>query len=108
VSWLEHRSRPLHAHTCAPLDLRGSVCMRDAYEGLNRSDRTSFVGYSMPHPSEMKVQMRVQAKEKTVPATVVVEDALDNLVEASDLLAERFAEALAEAQSSAAAGSGSG
>jgi len=57
------------------------------------------VGYSMPHPSEMRVQLRVQTKGAR--AVDVVSKALDNLVASSDLLAERFSAAVDEASGSA-------
>lgn len=71
-----------------------------------RRSQTSFCGYSMPHPSETRVQMRVQTRGE--PAVEVTGRALGKLATAADTIRERFtaavaAKAAAEGSSSSSA-----
>eukprot|EP00897_Mesotaenium_endlicherianum_P006762 jgi/Mesen1/6113/ME000310S05205 len=44
---------------------------------LNQDPRVAFCGYSVPHPSEVKVNVRIQTTG--APAREVFKDALNNL-----------------------------
>ncbi|KAA0150201.1 hypothetical protein FNF29_05441 [Cafeteria roenbergensis] len=73
---------------------------------MMRESQTSFCGYSMPHPSETRVQMRVQTRGE--PAVEVTGRALGKLATAADTIRERFtaavaAKAAAEGSSSSSA-----
>lgn len=46
---------------------------------LMKDPRVEFCGYTLPHPSENKIHMRVQMYEQTTTAISAVRDALDNL-----------------------------
>ncbi|KAL4401476.1 RNA polymerase subunit AC19 [Malassezia pachydermatis] len=46
---------------------------------LMKDPRVEFCGYTLPHPSENKIHMRVQMQENTVTAMVAMRDALDEL-----------------------------
>ena len=48
---------------------------------LNKNPEVSFVGYSVPHPSEPKMNLRVQTVGP--PATEVLHTALGNIYEIS-------------------------
>jgi DNA-directed RNA polymerase I and III subunit RPAC2 len=56
------------------------------------SPEVSFVGYSVPHPSEPKMNVRVQTTG--VPATDVLRDALITLYKVADHIDVTFADAV--------------
>ncbi|RKF55478.1 DNA-directed RNA polymerases I and III subunit RPAC2 [Erysiphe neolycopersici] len=51
-----------------------------------------FCGYSMPHPSENIVNIRIQTYEGTT-AIQVLEKGFDDLMDLCDIVAEKFVEA---------------
>ncbi|GBE61850.1 RNA polymerase small protein [Babesia ovata] len=59
-----------------------------------------FAGYSVPHPMQPEVNIRIQTTG--VPAVKVFGECLDELVEICDLLTAAFVEAGAESYSDAA------
>lgn len=52
---------------------------------LMKDSRTDFCGYSVPHPSEPVVNVRLQTKDGT-PAARVMDDGLGNLAQICDTL----------------------
>ena len=59
---------------------------------LMKDPNTLFCGYSIPHPSEDLMNVRLQTKEKKT--NEVMENAMDRIVEISDILANKFQKAL--------------
>lgn len=59
---------------------------------LNRSPEVSFVGYSVPHPSEPKMNIRIQTVGP--PATEVLHTALGTLYEVSSHVLDTFEDAV--------------
>ena len=55
---------------------------------LNRMPEVSFVGYSVPHPAEAKMNLRVQTVGQ--PATQVLHDALGTVYEVSQHVLSTF------------------
>lgn len=53
---------------------------------------TDFCGYSVPHPYEPKMNVRLQTKD--VPAVQVLKAGLRDLEEASDILDAEFSRAI--------------
>ena len=49
-----------------------------------------FAGYSVPHPSEPMVQIRVQTSPDYVPATDALQEAAETLADVCDILLERL------------------
>jgi len=54
-----------------------------------------FCGYSIPHPSEPKMNVRIQTYEGTT-AFEALEKGFDDLMDLCDVVAEKFAEAREE------------
>lgn len=61
---------------------------------LMRQSGVLFAGYSVPHPSELKVNFRVQTKGNTT-AVDAFKKGLSDLAEVSDIIDAAFDEALA-------------
>ncbi|CAM6123175.1 unnamed protein product [Calypogeia fissa] len=61
---------------------------------LNKDPRVSFCGYSVPHPSENRVNIRVQTTG--LPARDVLKDALQDLMGLSDHVRVTFEKAVEE------------
>ena len=59
---------------------------------LMRDPRTAFCGYSIPHPSEAVVNLRLQTVA-SVPADKVLEDGLDALKDVCQTVLAKFEEA---------------
>ncbi|XP_042413942.1 DNA-directed RNA polymerases I and III subunit RPAC2-like [Zingiber officinale] len=55
---------------------------------LNQDPRVVFCGYSIPHPSDNKVNIRVQTTGD--PAKDVLKDALENLTQMCQLVRSTF------------------
>ncbi len=53
---------------------------------------TTFCGYSVPHPYEPKMNVRVQSQG--VPAIVVLKKSLEDMEKVCDLLSSDFDDAL--------------
>jgi DNA-directed RNA polymerase I and III subunit RPAC2 len=65
---------------------------------LNKDPRVSFCGYSVPHPSENRVNIRVQTTGS--PARDVLKDALQDLMALSDHVRITFEKAVDEHKAS--------
>jgi DNA-directed RNA polymerases I and III subunit RPAC2 len=52
------------------------------------SPDVEFCGYSVPHPSESKIMLRIQCREK--PAIEALRSGLDELKRVCDVLMEKF------------------
>ena len=63
---------------------------------LNKSPEISFVGYSVPHPSEPKMNLRIQTVSPDIPATSVLRDALGTVYDMSAHVLDCFDEAVAK------------
>ena len=63
---------------------------------LNKNPEVSFVGYSVPHPSEPKMNLRLQTVGP--PATTVLHNALGTVYEIGGHVLSTFDEALAAYQ----------
>jgi DNA-directed RNA polymerases I and III subunit RPAC2 len=61
---------------------------------IMRQPETDFCGYSVPHPYEPKMNLRVQSHG--LPAIRVLEKSLDNLDTVCELIGKEFEQALAE------------
>ena len=61
---------------------------------LNKMPETSFVGYSVPHPAEPKMNLRLQTVGP--PATQVLHEALGNLYQVSEHVLKTFEAAVAK------------
>ena len=61
---------------------------------LMKREETDFCGYSVPHPYEPKMNVRLQTKNK--PSIEVLKDGFKDLENASDLIDELFIKALQE------------
>ena len=59
---------------------------------LMKDPETLFSGYSVPHPSEDLMNVRLQTKEKN--ANDVMENAMNRIDEISDILSDKFQKAL--------------
>ena len=59
---------------------------------LMKDPNTLFCGYSIPHPSEDLMNVRLQTKEKN--ANDVMENAMNRIDEISDILSDKFQKAL--------------
>ena len=59
---------------------------------LMKDKNTLFCGYSIPHPSEDLMNVRLQTKEKNT--NEIMEKAMDNIVEIGDILSNKFQKAL--------------
>ena len=60
---------------------------------LNKNPEVSFVGYSVPHPSEPKMNLRLQTVGP--PATQVLQQALGTVYEMGNHVLSTFDEAVA-------------
>eukprot|EP00850_Spirogloea_muscicola_P000753 SM000003S10998 [mRNA] locus=s3:247137:247838:+ [translate_table: standard] len=61
---------------------------------LNQDPRVAFCGYSVPHPSEARVNVRVQTTGD--PAQDVFKDALEDLASICDFVRATFEDAVAD------------
>ena len=59
---------------------------------LMKDSNTLFCGYSIPHPSEDIMNIRLQTKEKST--NEVMENAMNRIDEISDILSNKFQKAL--------------
>jgi len=59
---------------------------------LMKDPNTLFCGYSIPHPSEDIMNIRLQTKEKNT--NEVMENAMNRIDEISDILSNKFQKAL--------------
>ena len=59
---------------------------------LMKDPNTLFCGYSIPHPSEDIMNIRLQTKEKST--NEVMENAMNRVDEISDILSNKFKKAL--------------
>ncbi|POS83647.1 hypothetical protein EPUL_001790 [Erysiphe pulchra] len=59
---------------------------------IMKNPDVEFCGYSMPHPSENIVNIRIQTYEGTT-AIQVLEKGFDDLMDLCDIVAEKFVEA---------------
>lgn len=59
---------------------------------LMRSKDTSFCGYSVPHPTESRINIRLQTTGK--PAHEVMKEGIDTLAAAGDAMSAAFEAAL--------------
>eukprot|EP00750_Incisomonas_marina_P031494 INCI8199.1.p1 GENE.INCI8199.1~~INCI8199.1.p1 ORF type:complete len:107 (-),score=17.69 INCI8199.1:81-401(-) len=59
---------------------------------LMRCKDVAFCGYTVPHPSEQRVHLRLQTTGK--PATVVLKEGLETLVKMCDHLTEQASAAI--------------
>ena len=59
---------------------------------LMKDPNTLFCGYSIPHPSEDLMNVRLQTKEKNT--NEVMENAMNRIDEISDILSNKFQKAL--------------
>lgn len=69
--------------------------MHSTFTPYARRRETAFCGYSVPHPSEPKMNVRLQTCGGK-PAMEVLKDGLHEMVEICDLLDYKLDEALAE------------
>eukprot|EP00049_Salpingoeca_infusionum_P025364 m.18848 g.18848 ORF g.18848 m.18848 type:complete len:155 (+) comp7953_c1_seq2:252-716(+) len=56
---------------------------------LNKDPRVVFCGYSVPHPSDRKINVRVQTDGEH-KAVDVLKDALENLLRVCDVISQKF------------------
>ncbi|KAG6410625.1 hypothetical protein SASPL_128690 [Salvia splendens] len=64
---------------------------------LNQDPRVSFVGYSIPHPSDARVNIRVQTTGD--PAREVLKDSCEDLMHLCKHVTNTFDQAVAEFKS---------
>lgn len=57
------------------------------------SPDVEFCGYSVPHPSESKIMLRIQCREK--PAIEALRSGLDELKKVCDVLLNKFTDSVA-------------
>lgn len=57
------------------------------------SPDVEFCGYSVPHPSESKIMLRIQCREN--PAIEALRSGLDELKRVCDILMEKFSNGVA-------------
>ncbi|WFD21487.1 RNA polymerase subunit AC19 [Malassezia equina] len=62
---------------------------------LMKDPRVEFCGYTLPHPSENKIHLRVQMQERTVSAVDALRDALGQLDTVFSTIEERYRESQA-------------
>jgi len=83
-------------NTCATLVLVGEDhTLGNSFRYmLAKNKRVDFVGYSIPHPSEMKLNMRVQTRAaEGVPVTDVLVESAQTLADVCDHVLATFDEA---------------
>ncbi|GAB2282133.1 hypothetical protein Dimus_016687 [Dionaea muscipula] len=61
---------------------------------LNKDSRVTFCGYSIPHPSEARVNIRIQTTG--APASEVLKDACEILMQLCQHVRKTFTDAVAE------------
>ena len=83
---------------------RGAVGSRDPLP--LRSSATVFCGYSMPHPSEPLVNVRLQTRG--VPAVDVFRRGLESLIVVAEEISSTFSAAVGAGGDAAGAGAGAG
>ena len=66
---------------------------------IQRDSEVEFCGYTIPHPSEPKLHLRIQTY--STPAIDVLERALDRLESMCDIIDEKFKNAVIHAPASA-------
>ena len=54
-----------------------------------KNPKTEFAGYSIPHPSENKMQLRIQTKKSESAKEVLIES-LDNIMSVCDNILDAF------------------
>ena len=59
---------------------------------LMKDSNTSFCGYSIPHPSEDLMNIRLQTKKETT--NQIMDKAMGRVIEISDILSNKFNSAL--------------
>ncbi len=59
---------------------------------LSKNHKVDFVGYSIPHPSEMKLNMRIQTKDGHAVSDVIVESS-QTLADICDHVKDTFEQA---------------
>ncbi|KEF61761.1 DNA-directed RNA polymerase I and III subunit RPAC2 [Exophiala aquamarina CBS 119918] len=72
------------------------VCSYIDVDALISPD-VEFCGYTIPHPSETKMNIRIQTWEDTnTTATDALRKGLSDMIEACDVISEKFTEACNE------------
>ncbi|EEB05706.1 DNA-directed RNA polymerase I and III subunit Rpc19 [Schizosaccharomyces japonicus yFS275] len=66
---------------------------------IMKNPDVEFCGYSIPHPSEAKMNLRIQTKSTTT-AIDALKKGLDDLMDLCDVVTESFNEQLSESTSS--------
>ncbi|WFD39334.1 RNA polymerase subunit AC19 [Malassezia japonica] len=61
---------------------------------LMKDPRVEFCGYTIPHPSESKIHMRIQMYENTTTAVEAFTDAIANLDHVFDTIQDRYTKSL--------------
>ncbi|KAI9009222.1 DNA-directed RNA polymerases I and III subunit RPAC2-like protein [Hyaloraphidium curvatum] len=69
---------------------------------IMKNPKTDYCGYSNPHPSEDKINLRIQT-DGSCPATDVLSKGLDDLMDLCDHVLETFDAAVASRRSSSRA-----
>lgn len=61
---------------------------------VNKNPDVEFCGYTIPHPSETKMNIRIQTWEDTKTTAVdALRKGLEDMMEACDVISEKFTEA---------------
>jgi DNA-directed RNA polymerases I and III subunit RPAC2 len=50
------------------------------------SPRVAFCGYSMPHPSEKKMHLRIQTRSRDYSASMALRQGLEDLIEVCNIM----------------------
>ncbi|KAI3404828.2 RPC19 [Candida oxycetoniae] len=74
---------------------------------IMKNPEVEFCGYSIPHPSENKLNVRIQTYGN-ISAVEALHQGLDNLTELCDVVEEKFEEKLREAEQDSGAASAVG
>ncbi|KAJ9657354.1 RNA polymerase subunit AC19 [Neophaeococcomyces mojaviensis] len=70
---------------------------------INKNPDVEFCGYTIPHPSETKMNIRIQTWEDTgTTAFDALRKGLEDMIEACDVVSEKFTEARDEFEKSKA------
>lgn len=67
--------------------------MKEYFDWFICSETVDFCGYSIPHPSEAKVHIRIQTKDSS-PAIDALNRGLDNLISVTDHVLTSFQQSL--------------
>ncbi|KAL4780544.1 DNA-directed RNA polymerase [Aspergillus varians] len=59
---------------------------------INKNPEVEFCGYTIPHPSESKMNVRIQTYDTTT-AVEALEKGLDSLMELCDVVTDKFTDA---------------